>query len=283
MNKSKIEWCDLTWNPVTGCLHSCRHSFCYAAKIAQRFGGYTDNEYIAKHPEVEKTIIHELYTFLINDIPKPRKAPYPFFFDPTFHRYRLDEPEKRAKAAKIFVCSMADLFGDWVPDAWILNVFAACKAAPQHQYIFLTKNPHRYEVLEQAGILPALPNFWYGNTITSQADACMPDIVAQRFLSIEPILGPVSLRDMRRSPAFWGKVMSTMRAWPDWVIIGAETGNRKEKVAPDPNWIRTLVWECDQQAVPVFLKDSLAAVFEKPKEQLRAEYPQGLQTGGPSC
>ena len=75
------------------------------------------------------------------------KAPYPWFFLPTLHRYRLDQPSKWSEPRTIFVCSMADLFGKWVPDEWITEVFRACDAAPRHRYMFLTKNPKRYAEL----------------------------------------------------------------------------------------------------------------------------------------
>ena len=153
--KTKIDWCDSTWNPVSGCLHGCE--YCYARKIAERFGGASEthnNECCYECQwETEGTgEIHELDE-PIYDYDHGRNAPYPFDFDPTFHRYRLDEPQKWKKPRNIFVCSMADLFGDWVPDEWIREVFQACEAAPQHRYLFLSKNPGRYCHLERQNIL----------------------------------------------------------------------------------------------------------------------------------
>ena len=78
---------------------------------------------------------------------KTTNAPYPFGFKPTFHRYRLNQPMRWTKPRDIFVCSMADLFGEWVPTEWISAVIEACKAAPQHRYLFLTKNPNERFVL----------------------------------------------------------------------------------------------------------------------------------------
>ena len=133
MQKSKIEWCDSTWNPVTGCLHGCE--YCYARRIAARFG----------HHHHEDGTNHYLgepmaYTPLGKD---ERIDPYPFSFDPTFHSYRLCEPCHH-RGQNIFVCSMADLFGEWVPDGWIAKVLDACLDSPQNRYLFLTKNPSRY-------------------------------------------------------------------------------------------------------------------------------------------
>ena len=81
-------------------------------------------------------------------------APYPFGFTPTFHRYRLGDPARKQRPRNIFVCSMADLFGAWVPTKWIVEVLDACLAAPQHNYLFLTKNPRRYTELDELALLP---------------------------------------------------------------------------------------------------------------------------------
>lgn len=117
MDKTKIDWCDSTWNPVTGCLHGCE--YCYARGIAHRFscGGekWTDDKLFVLN---EKFYAEE----------SERSEPYPYGFMPTFHRYRLDEYEKK-KGRNIFVCSMADLFGDWVPDSWIDEVIKGTQAA----------------------------------------------------------------------------------------------------------------------------------------------------------
>lgn len=126
MKKTKIEWCDSTWSPVTGCLSNCK--YCYARKIAERFGGWNftpgmiaanisdDKMYIHSmkkyHGEAKETEFGKIaeieYPFLKAD---RSKAPYPFGFIPTFHRYRLKEPQKWTKPRVIFVCSMADLWG----------------------------------------------------------------------------------------------------------------------------------------------------------------------------
>lgn len=130
MKKTKIDWADSTWNPVTGCLHGCE--YCYARAIANRFGWH------ANEPDINERILYEIPVF------DGKKQPYPFDFAPTFHQYRLGEPAAWTKPRTIFVCSMADLFGDWVPDEWIKQVFEACEAAPQHRFLFLTKNPTRF-------------------------------------------------------------------------------------------------------------------------------------------
>jgi hypothetical protein len=182
-------------------------------------------------------------------------APYPFGFDPTFHRYRLDD-YKNKSGRNIFVCSMADLFGEWVPDEWIKEVFKACEDAPQHNYLFLTKNPERYT---QIG-LPDCDNFWYGTTLTGSGTETLRKAGKNCFLSIEPILAPFEAVDM------WSKF--------GWVIIGAETGKRKDKVIPKKEWIENIVTKCHKAGVPVFMKDSLKEIMENDFIQ---EWPESLR------
>lgn len=248
-SKTKIDWCDATWNPVTGCLHGCE--YCYARRTAERFGSIgteinTENGYecdlyegTGENHVLEKPAMREWKSGKIT------KAPYPFCFDPTFYRYMLDEPQKWKKPRTIFVCSMADLFGDWVPDAWIQEVFTACKKAPQHRYLFLTKNPKRYVDLYAKNILPIGKGYWYGTTVTSPEQpffySHVPDDNPHTFVSIEPIMGS------------FGKIKTP----PDWVIVGAETGNRKGKVAPRKKWIDGIAEECKRNRTPIFMKESL--------------------------
>jgi protein gp37 len=245
MNKSKIEWCDYTWNPVTGCLHGCE--YCYARRIANRFGGASEthyNECVGEECQwyTEETgKIHDLEE-PIYDVDRGHNAPYPFGFDPTFHRYRLTEPQKIKKPQKIFVCSMADLFGDWVPDEWIEEVFKTCEKAPQHTYMFLTKNPYRYLQLHIREKLPKASNCWYGTTLTGQGRLpfnCLD--FKQNFVSIEPLLGDVS-----------DKLPFTNI---QWVIVGAQTG--PGAVPPKPEWVQSIIDQCRCAKVPIFLKDNL--------------------------
>ena len=130
MNKTKIDWCDMSWNPVTGCYHDCK--YCYAHNIANRFNGGLDTD---------KKLIELKYPVKDRE---DRLQPYPYGFKPTLHEYRLGEPEKKTKGKTIFVCSMSDLFGTWVPDEWIVKIFDVVEKCQQHKFIFLTKNGERY-------------------------------------------------------------------------------------------------------------------------------------------
>ena len=100
MNKTKIDWATMSWNPVTGCRHGC--PYCYARRTARRFdAGCVD-------PTPLPGGLHVLTE-------KIKATPYPYGFEPTMHRYRLNQPERQEEQQTVFVCSMADLFGRWVP------------------------------------------------------------------------------------------------------------------------------------------------------------------------
>lgn len=274
MNKTKIDWCDSTWNPVTGCLHGCE--YCYARRMAQRFGGFTeledtdlDYEKICESNivEIEKPLKY------LNDKGKIGKSAYPFFFKPTLYRYKLNEPQKWKKGRNIFVCSMADLFGSWVPDSWIEEVFAACEKAPQHNYLFLTKNPVRYSLLQDKEKLIKKPNMWYGNSITNKEQMEIADYEtgllggkARTFFSIEPLLEDITQSE------YWEN--SCGKWYMDWVIIGAETGIRKDKIAPERKWVENIVNDCEKEDIPVFMKSSLANIWGEPLIQ---EFPKELK------
>lgn len=167
MNRTKIEWADYTWNPVTGCLNGC--PYCYARKIAARF-------------------------------PKA----FPLGFKPMIHIDRLGEPLKLKKPARIFTVSMGDLFGDWVPPGWQHKVFEIVDRCPRHTFIFLTKNkPGMIKALREwyRGRLPA--NVWAGVTLTGQEEpgAVNPSwhlTGGKVFVSYEPVLGPPDLEAIAR-------------------------------------------------------------------------------------
>ena len=241
MNKTKIDWCDSTWNPVTGCLHGCE--YCYARGIANRFG------FGAYEPNIDERVLIE------PAVSAGKKVPYPFNFEPTFHKYRLNEYQNK-KGRNIFVCSMADLFGKWIPDEWIEEVFEACDNAPQHNYLFLTKNPFRYEMLHQKGILRKRDNMWYGYSTPKNGCDYWYDSQYKTFESMEPLLEMVSVPHSK------------------WTIIGAETGRRKNKVVPERKWIEHIVNKCREGNIPVFMKSSLADIWEEPLIQ---EFPNELK------
>lgn len=265
MQKTKIEWADMTWNPVTGCKHGC--VYCYAKKIADRFGNsrFHITESMLRRTCMNKGAVFNKPFLVLKKNGDSRVCPYPLNFYPTFHRYRLDEPQSVRKPQRIFVVSMGDLFGDWVPDQWILQVFEACTKSPQHKYMFLTKNPARYDELIDKGILPQLDNFWYGTTITDLGQPMHWNDHANTFLSVEPMLEP------------WpsGDASTFNHTLPELVIVGAETGNRKGKVIPEPWWIDNLVEQCRKNNQSVFMKDSLIPIMGE--SNMLRELPKGLQ------
>lgn len=260
MNKTKIEWCDSTWNPVTGCRHGCE--YCYARRIANRFAPFDFADWSDFHIE---TGLHILKNKVLTECKdgKYRTRVYPYGFEPTLHEYSLDE-YKDKKGRTIFVCSMADLFGEWVPDEWIEEVFAACEKAPQHRYLFLTKNPSRYCKLADSDKLPRYNNFWYGSTIDRKGQSIFDGgIHWNTFISIEPLLEPLEVGGI-------GSFGCTR-----WIIIGAETGNRKDKVIPEKTWIENITETADITQAAVFMKDSLIPIVGE--ENMRREFPWEME------
>lgn len=259
MEKTKIDWCDSTWNPVTGCFHECE--YCYARGIANRFGldfapklGDVGMEGACKYdsPEGLDTMLELEKPYVKNG----RAQPYPMAFYPTFHKYRLnDYIDKQGR--NIFVCSMADLFGAWVPDSWIEEVFKACDRAPQHNYLFLTKNPARYAELINNSILGKTGNnMWLGYSYTGKGCNQWWNPDYNIFASVEPILEPIEVPRCK------------------WLIVGAETGRRKDKVIPKREWIEHLVYYCGKWKIPLFMKSSLLDIWGEPLIQ---EFPKGLR------
>lgn len=174
-------------------------------------------------------------------------------FSPALHPARRDDPLKRKKPARIFVCSTADLFGPWVPDSWILDVVETAARARQHTFQFLTKYPARLKAF-------AFPsNAWVGTTVTDAGSAAvaavaMRDVRATvRFASVEPMLGRAHIyRDL----------------WiPDWIIIGRQTGPGAKP--PPRGAAEELTAAAESLGVPVFHKPGLGAGFA------RRDFPGG--------
>lgn len=220
MNPTKIEWCDLTWNPITGCRHHC--PFCYAERFAKRLRGRFG------YPQDDS-------------------------FAPTFHPDRLEEPIHGCCRCRIFAVSMGDIFSPGVDRSWIIKTLDVIRRSDNKFYI-LTKNPLGWRNL-YASYLSLPSNLWCGVSIATKGDYNrVHDLVAaihgsgaegRLFVSIEPLMGPMNDLDLRGI---------------SWVIIGAETGNRKGKVAPELEWIEQIIAEADSHGIPVFMKDSLKII-----------------------
>lgn len=164
-------------------------------------------------------------------------------FEPTLHEKRLVEPTKVKEPSKVFVCSVADLFGPWVPSAWVKRVLIAADEAPQHTYQYLTKCP---EGLSEWAFNS---NDWVGITAVDQASAEVAlsyfasrprTLIPVRFISAEPLIGPID----------------TDLTGLDWLIIGAMTG--PGATAPKIEWVRRLVERAIEARVPVWMKENLA-------------------------
>lgn len=209
-DQSAIEWTEATWNPVTGCSKvspGCAH--CYAETFAERWRG------IPGHP-------------------------YEQGFDLRLWPKRLDQPLRWRRARMIFVNSMSDLFHEDVPADFIAEVFEVMVQAKHHTFQILTKRHDR--LAELAPSLPWPENVWMGVTIENRrfvhrADRLRETPAAVRFISAEPLLGPLEGLDLSDI---------------DWLIAGGESGPRHRRVREE--WIIELRDRCLVKGVAFFFK-----------------------------
>lgn len=271
-NNSKIEWTEVTWNPVTGCNKisaGCKN--CYAETMHKRLQGMGQTKYQAN-----------------------------FNNGPVVWEDSLREPFKWKKPRRVFVNSMSDLFHEDVPFSFIDQVFAVMASTPQHTYQILTKRADvmekwfnyrhttwvnegmqgderiRYAAWHNFGKEIAyekwqwpLPNVWIGVSVENQEQANnrIPYLLrvpaALRFLSCEPLLGPVNLKNivinqksefnaLDGSRFYLDKLVEVKRDKIDWVIAGGESGHGARPMHPD--WVRSLRDQCKDAGVPFFFK-----------------------------
>ncbi len=219
---SSIEWTQATWNPVTGCSKvsaGCQH--CYAERMARR----------------------------LKAMGNPR---YANGFAVTLHHDLVEVPLHWRQPRVIFVNSMSDLFHEAVPLPFIQSVFASMQAAHWHVFQILTKRAKR--LAELAPHLPWPANVWMGVSIERQDCAWRADYLrrvpaAVRFLSCEPLLGPVGVDLLGIH----------------WVIVGGESGPAARRM--DPAWARSLRDQCRIAGVPFFLKQLGGAIDKRGKDR----------------
>lgn len=255
MQKTKIEWCDSTWSPVTGCMNDC--DYCYAMKTANRFKGCESSP--DGSSGLDTIYLTERQSY-VDKGGRKHSAAYPYGFIPTFHEYRLKDLTTKGLGETIWVCSTGELFGQWIPDEWIQKVFDACLTAEGHRYIFITKYPERYYRLAQRGLLPTGDQFWYGTTATGPDKPIFYSDKHHTFVNFEPVLEPL------------GHGHNDIFNQMEWAVFGAETGNRKDKVVPRREWVEDAVLQFRQHGIPVFMQDSMVGIW--PGELMR-ETPWG--------
>ena len=274
-DKTAIGWTDATWNPVTGCSKislGCQH--CWAEALSHRYG-WTTQPWAMPHAAANVQV----------------------------HPDRLDQPLRWRKPRRIFVNSMSDLFHEAVPDAFLDQVFAIMAMTDRHTFQILSKRPKRMRqyltnpetprriadvVLHTAPSHPIygvravdlynrsvwpLPNVWLGVSVEDQRRAheripLLLDTPASiRFLSCEPLLGPLDLTDFQPfhetcycqeepdgcKPRF---AIGCPETGIDWVIVGAESGPKARPMNDD--WVRSLRDQCQDADVPFFFKQRVA-------------------------
>lgn len=209
-----IEWTDETWNPVTGCVKvspGCKH--CYAERFAERFRGTPGH-------------------------------PFANGFTPMLRPERLDQPNRWRTPRMVFVNSMSDLFGEFIPEDFIEKVFEVMRATPQHTYQVLTKRADRMKKwVNRRPWVAGCSNIWMGVSVEDQkyglprVDHLRETKAAVRFLSVEPLLEALPALDLSRI---------------HWVIVGGESGPGARPL--DPRWVRSIRDRCRRDGVPFFFK-----------------------------
>ena len=225
---NKIGWCDLTWNPVWGCRNHCE--YCYARGIAKRFYNVlADKEY--------------KYMYYRKEICTGEFANRLRHFVPTFINSQFDK-ELPKKPQRIFVGSMSEI-AHWEAK-WMNKVIFKIFEYPQHTFQFLTKFPGVYSKWEFPD------NCWLGVTVTKNERiySIGKHKSKIRFLSVEPLLEEIDIGTIDDFE-------------PDWIIVGAESGDRKGKVIPKKEWLNIIIDFCNRTGVPLYLKDSLKNIYPK--------------------
>lgn len=175
-------------------------------------------------------------------------------------------PYKLKKPAKIFVGSTMELFGGWIQREWLERIFQVAYECPQHIFQFLTKMPNSIPQgnWKRNAKWRYTENIWLGVTVASQEDRWRIHVLSDvlqaqvRFASFEPLLSMITPLAIDFLPL-------------DWVIIGAETGNRKGKIEPKTEWIEQIIEQADYFGIPVFMKDNLKPYWHG---ELRQEFPK---------
>ena len=225
-DKTGIGWTDATWNPVTGCSHvseGCR--YCYAEALSLRFG--------------RSTLPWTARNAAVNVVTHPG---------------RLMQPRKWAEPRRVFVNSMSDLFHELIPTAFLDQVVGVMGGVDRHIYQVLTKRPARMKEYVWDWVRRAATgwprNVWLGTSVENQSTANerIPQLqgtpAVTRFLSLEPLLGPVDLSPYMVLPGDCARI--------DWVIVGGESGPHHRPMRIE--WLEQIVTEAQSWGVRVFVK-----------------------------
>lgn len=229
--KNKIGWCNLTFNPAWGCRNKCE--YCYARKIASfRYDVIADKEYKFLYWN------YGVGQFFQGEFANRLRHFVPTFIESNFYKKLPKKPQR------IFVGSMSEI-AHW-EQKWMVDVIHKIEQYPQHIFQFLTRYPEIYRKYE----FPE--NCWLGITATTNQMLYNMDfninIKRIKFISIEPILQEIV-----------PELIEFLKV--NWIIMGAETGNRKNKIIPKKEWIENIINYCKRDKIPIYLKDSLKDIY----------------------
>lgn len=223
MAETQIEWTDSTWNPVVGCtLVSAGCTNCYAMALARRLEAMGVEKYRGL---VRQGSIRPIWNGVVKE-----------------DRDALRLPSSWKKPRKIFVNSMSDLFHESVSDQFILEIWRVMLETPRHNYQILTKRPRRMANFVAQKICTVAPNVWLGASIENESTVDRLEEIrkvpaAIRFISFEPLIGPVGKVDLHDI---------------DWAIVGGESGKGARPIREE--WIEEIHSQCSQSGTRFFFK-----------------------------
>lgn len=258
MGRSKIEYCDNTWNPITGCLHQGECKKCRGRTFAMTLCGDTrwnKNRTDLYRKEGNVYVLdNEFYRA------EGKKVLMPFGYEPTIHRFRMDHI-RYVTGCKLYVGSAAEMFGPWIEDKWLAQIFQTAASYPQHVYMFLTNYPERYTDLQQKGIIDkAAKNIWYG-AYSWGGKAVFPQNLpegAHTYMYVHVNDLPVGYTNRK----------------PEWIILDR---HRFDKVLlPDVQTrIQHLVEACEKQGIKLFMTKHIRSLARE--EDIRMEFPSSME------
>ncbi len=268
MSPTKIEWVGppgyraVSWNPLGwGCTGGC--PWCYARAIAKRFGDKACDQYPTAE-QVERFGLAPEHTMCSN-------------FFPHFHPERLEAPLHTRKACGVFLQSMGDLWDPNVKPEWRQAIWEIVEQCPEHIFWVLTKQAARLYNSREDSSIAHLKNLWVGVSIEDSTKESRWRFLGgmghdRRFISFEPLQWTCAAVQFDLGNLGWIDM-------PGWIIVGAETGNRKGRIVPKPGWVSDIVERAESVGIPVFVKDNLAAVMGEAYVKAHQQWPEGMGAG----
>lgn len=256
MNRSKIVWADHTWNPITGCQSQCERCRYKSIINGLTYGDHRLNlsQTDFYHDDGDLKILDDQFVSETG-----AESKYPFGHMPTYHRYRLDRIGI-LKTGKNIVCgTIGEMFGYSSQADCYQEIFDACKANPQHNYMFLSAAG--YGGLWVDDIIPRQDNMWYGSVVYNAREPIFTAKGYHCFAYMNPT------EDLVHS-------LVARNVQTEWIVIGTGGCKYRKRKLPPREWIDNILEYADLYLIPVYMEDCFADMYP---DGLRKEYPSQLR------